>query len=210
MEFFKKLLMSGEEGLFLQTKGITKLAIKSNTELASIINGKMDLEDFKKIQKNASNEYMKLSHLITSGAIAPNLIDDMLQILDKEENILDSIFKLSRQFLRYKVKDKKVSSYLNTTLLSFNGYADTAITLLSQMHSTESINKMRAFRSSIKLIEKEGDMLRDNMLDFAYTVETDFKLFYHLTDLAYLCDDILDSCEDSSDIFLSIMLSITT
>ena len=202
--------MSGEQNLFLQTRDVTKLALKANQEFSLIVKNKSNIENIKKIENKASNEYLKFSHLITSGAIAPNLIDDMLQILNKEESILDSIFKLSRQFLRYKIKDQKTSNYLKTTLLSFNGYAETSITLLSKMHDTESINKMRAYRSSIKLIEKEGDTLRDSMLDFAYSNDIDFKLFYHLTDLAYLSDDVLDFCEDSSDLFLSVMLSIIT
>ena len=210
MNFIKNILMSGEENLFLQTKSLTKIALNANSEFNLMLNGKSNLEHIGKIEKTLSKEYLRLSHLITSGAIAPNLIDDMLQLLNKEENISDSIFKLSRQYSRYQTKDKKIAQYLKNTLLSFNGYADTTITLLSQMHETNSINKMRAFRSSIKLIEREGDNLRDSILDFSYTINKDFKLFYHITDIAYLSDDVLDFCEDSSDLFLSIILSITT
>ena len=202
--------MSGEETVFIQTKSLTDMALKSNELLLDIINGKNNIESIKKLQKKASVEYLELSHTITSGAIAPNIIDDMLLLLNKEENILDSIFKISRQFIRYKSKDQKITEYIKVTTLSFLGYASSSIKLLSQMHKADTINKIKLFRSRIKQIENEGDMLRDSMLDFAYSTETDFKLFYHLIDLAYMCDDILDACEDASDIFLSIMLSITS
>ncbi len=202
--------MSGEETVFIQTKSLTDMALKSNVLLSDIINGKNNIDSIKKLQKKASIEYLELSHTITSGAIAPNIIDDMLLLLNKEENILDSIFKISRQFVRYKSKDQKIMEYIKVTTLSFNGYASSSIKLLSQMHKADTINKIKTFRSRIKQIENEGDILRDSMLDFAYSTETDFKLFYHLIDLAYMCDDILDACEDASDIFLSIMLSITS
>ena len=200
--------MSGEETVFIQTKSLTDMALRANSLLSDIINGKNNIDSIKKLQKKASTEYLELSHTITSGAIAPNIIDDMLLLLNKEENILDSIFKISRQFVRYRSKDQKISEYIKVTTLSFNGYASSSIKLLSQMHKADTVNKIKAFRSRIKQIENEGDMLRDSMLDFAYSTETDFKLFYHLIDLAYMCDDILDACEDASDIFLSIMLSI--
>ncbi len=202
--------MSGEETVFIQTKSLTDMALRANSLLSDIINGKNNIDSIKKLQKKASTEYLELSHTITSGAIAPNIIDDMLLLLNKEENILDSIFKISRQFVRYRSKDQKISEYIKVTTLSFNGYASSSIKLLSQMHKADTVNKIKAFRSRIKQIENEGDMLRDSMLDFAYSTETDFKLFYHLIDLAYMCDDILDACEDASDIFLSIMLSITS
>ena len=202
--------MSGEETVFIQTKSLTDMALRANSLLFDIINGKNNIDSIKKLQKKASTEYLELSHTITSGAIAPNIIDDMLLLLNKEENILDSIFKISRQFVRYRSKDQKISEYIKVTTLSFNGYASSSIKLLSQMHKADTVNKIKAFRSRIKQIENEGDMLRDSMLDFAYSTETDFKLFYHLIDLAYMCDDILDACEDASDIFLSIMLSITS
>ncbi|MEM0201280.1 MAG: hypothetical protein QXD23_02640 [Candidatus Micrarchaeaceae archaeon] len=208
MKFFKTLLISGEEELFIKAKGLTTLAKKSNDELGKLINKKSSYTKISNLKKRSSNEYFLLSHLITSGSIAPNLIDDMLLLLNKEENILESIFKISRQYIRYTSKDKKINEYLGNVLLSFNNYAKDSINLLSKMHESKTLSQIKIYRSKIKEIENEGDMLRDSILDFAYSSDTDFKLFYHIIDLAYMCDDVLDACEDASDLFLSIMLSI--
>ena len=69
---------------------------------------------------------------------------------------------------------------------------------------------MRELRHRIKAIENKGDAVRDSLLDYAYKANVGFKGFYHITDLAYLYDDILDDCEDSSDIFMSIVLALAT
>lgn len=208
MEFFKKILLSGEEKAFIQAKGLVLLAKKSNEEFLKLINKKSDQNKISNLTKHSSKEYFSLSHQIISGSIAPNLIDDMLLLLNKEENILESIFKISRQYLRYTPKDKKVNEYLNDVLLSFSNYANDSILLLLKMHDSKTLAQIKTYRSKIKEIEDEGDRLRDSLLDFAYSSDTDFKLFYHITDLAYMCDDVLDACEDSSDLFLSITLSI--
>lgn len=60
----------------------------------------------------------------------------------------------------------------------------------------------------IKALEREGDSLKDSLLDFAYTSGLSFKTFYHIIEAAHLADDILDGCEDSADVFMGIMLSI--
>ncbi len=208
MKFFKKILMSGEEKLFIQAKGLVILAKKSNDEFSKLINKKSTPAKISQLRTRSSKEYFSLSHLIISGSIAPNLIDDMLLLLNKEDNILESIFKISRQYMRYTPKEKEINEYLNDVLLSFNNYANDSIMLLSKMHDAKTLTQVKTYRSKIKEIENEGDRLRDSLLDFAYSSENDFKLFYHIIDLAYMCDDILDACEDSSDLFLSVMLSI--
>ncbi len=208
MKFFKKILMSGEEKLFIQAKGLVILAKKSNDEFSKLINKKSTPAKISQLRTRSSKEYFSLSHLIISGSIAPNLIDDMLLLLNKEDNILESIFKISRQYMRYTPKEKEINEYLNDVLLSFNNYANDSIILLSKMHDAKTLTQVKTYRSKIKEIENEGDRLRDSLLDFAYSSENDFKLFYHIIDLAYMCDDILDACEDSSDLFLSVMLSI--
>jgi len=134
----------------------------------------------------------------------------MILMTGKEENITDSIFKLARQLSRYKIRNKKAGRYVKSRLLEFNRLANEAIAMIGDMHTTGSITKMRALRSKIKVIENDGDAVRDALLDFAYNSKTEFKEFYHIVDLAYIYDDILDDCEDSSDIFMSIILSMIT
>jgi uncharacterized protein Yka (UPF0111/DUF47 family) len=208
MSFLKGFFETGEEKAFKNTKGIIRVARKANAVLADIINGDYDITKINKLEKEASSEYFKVSRSITTGAIAPNLIDDMIMIAGKEENIVDSVFKLARQLVRYRIRGSLANKYVREKLLEFNALSNTAIQLLETMHSSESISVMRLSRSRIKVIENQGDAVRDSLLDFAYRTKSNFKEFYHITDLAYIYDDVLDDCEDSSDIFLSIILSM--
>ncbi|MCL5428112.1 MAG: hypothetical protein M1321_02935 [Candidatus Marsarchaeota archaeon] len=201
---------TGEEKAFAQTKGILRIAHKSNHLLRDIIWGRGSLGAIKRLERESSKEYFKISHVIVSGAIAPNLIDNMIIMSGKEENITDSVFKLSRQLLRYRIKSKRIADYVNARMREFNRLADSAIGMLIEMHGTKSIGRMRELRHRIKAIENNGDAVRDSLLDYAYKANVGFKAFYHITDLAYVYDDILDDCEDSSDIFMSIILALTT
>ena len=91
-----------------------------------------------------------------------------------------------------------------------NELASNALGQLYDMHTTDDIGNIGKIRTKIKTLENKGDVIKDNVLDFVYKSDMDFRSFYHIMNSTYLADDILDNCEDASDIFMSIMLSLTT
>ena len=78
------------------------------------------------------------------------------------------------------------------------------------MFFSDDIVKIRAFRREIELLEQDCDDIKDALLDYEYKASMDYKTFLHIQEVAHKADNILDSCEDSADMFLSIMLSIMT
>ncbi len=210
MGLLQRVFETGEEKAFSQIRGIVEISRRANGLLKDVIDGNPSLDDLRRLEKETASEYFRVSRLLASGAIAPNLIDDMILMMNKEENITESIFKTSRQLMRYKIKDKAINAYLCKELLIYNKMANDSIILLSRMHTLDNITAMRTTRAKIKLLENTADGVRDALLDYAYNKNTTFKEFYHITNLAYTYDDVLDDCEDASDLFMSVMLSITT
>ena len=210
MGIISRIFEAGEKKIIDRSVAIIDIALKSNRILGEIIKKSERSGAIRSLDNKADSESFALSNLIISGAIAPNLINSMIALVHREEEIVDSVFNLSRHLLRYELKSREYARYMGKSLVEMNLLADSAIKLLHKMHETDDIRKLKGLRHRIKALENDGDVIKDAMLDFAYSSKAGFKDFYFIIDAAYLSDDILDSCEDASDIFISIMTSIIT
>ncbi|MGC8628750.1 MAG: DUF47 domain-containing protein [Candidatus Micrarchaeia archaeon] len=207
MQFLKDFFEGGDEGIIKRCNVIVELAIKANREILNTLNTK-DISKIRDIEKNSDNVVFNISNLVTSGGIAPNLIDDLLQLIQKEDSIVDSIYNLARELARYSTKNKKATKKLMDTTVSMNRLADSAISMLHKMQESDNIIEIKKLRGEIELLEEKGDELKDALFDFAYKSPIDFKTFYHTFEIAHLLDDILDNCEDASDMYLTIISSL--
>ncbi len=195
-----------ERGKFIIDHGVM-----ANRILIKIIKGSKQLEEIKRIESNVDKRVFEITNSITSGAIPPNLIDDMLAFMDAEEKIVDNIFNLARTVARYEVKDKRVNRYVKGSLLDLAGLIDHGLLTLWDMHKANTISDAGRIKRKIDQLEQKGDRIKDAMLDYAYkSGNTDYKSFYYIQDVAYLADDILDGCQDASGLMLSIFRSVLT
>ncbi len=80
--------------------------------------------------------------------------------------------------------------------------------MLRKMQASDDLAEIKRLRKEIEGYEEKGDEIKDNLFDFAYNAKIGFRSFYHLFEVAHQADDMLDNCEDSSDIYLTIMSSI--
>ena len=66
-------------------------------------------------------------------------------------------------------------------------------------------------RKEIETLEEQGDDVKDMGFDRLYriTPTLQYLQFSHYSELLHKCDDVLDTCEDFSDLIVSIVTSIT-
>ncbi len=211
IKFLDKLLEGGEEKIMQQNAELIEIAIAANKELQKLIKGDAKVIDQVKALRRASDEKaFALSSSISSGVVSPNIIDNMLALINLEDNIVDAIYNVARETLRYKIPDRKTALMLQRDVLAMLSMNDSALRVMKKMLLSDDIVKIKAFRREIELLEQQDDDIKDSLLDNEYKSGMDYKTFLHIKDVAHTADDILDGCEDSADMFLSIMLSIMT
>ncbi len=210
MKLFSNLDGIGEKELFGSTRKIISHAQRAVELLDAVIRGSKDFTKMHELKKRSYEEVVRLSNSITSGTISPNLISDMLELLKLEYKIVDIIFVLGRSATRYRIGDAKSRRYLESRLLENNRLVSEALATIYGMHTEESLDRIRNLRKEVKEIEEQGDDIKEDMLNYAYSAKLDFKSFYHIQNLAYLSDDILDSCEDAADMIMNIMFSVVS
>lgn len=210
MGVFENLLEGGEQNIMRRCNGIVSLAEKANKAVKSLIKGGGSVKIIKGIEEDSDDVAFELTNIVTGGGVAPNLIDDLLELIDKEDSIVDSVYNLARELNRYKIKNAKIRSVLANRIGEMSDLADAALRELYNMQKSDKLAEIKKFRAEIEKLEERGDDLKDSLFDMAYDAETDFKAFYHIFEVAHEADNVLDSCEDSSDMYLTIMSSILT
>jgi len=207
-DILRSILEGGERSVVAKFNAIIEIGLKASNELDTLIKNGGGIESIKELEKRSDIVAFNITNMITSGGIAPNLIDNMLELAEKEDNIIDSMYNLARELLRYNVKGKRLSHAIKEGLERINKLAYKALLIMEKMHNSDSLEEIKRFRSSIEKLEEEGDEIKDSFFDLAYRKGSDFKTFYHIIELFHKADDMLDNCEDSSDIYLTIMSSI--
>jgi uncharacterized protein Yka (UPF0111/DUF47 family) len=84
------------------------------------------------------------------------------------------------------------------------------LTKLQQILSTGNVSTILQLRKEIEALEEQGDDIKDAAFDKLYRMASTmhFLQFYHYKEMLHKCDDLLDNCEDLSDVILSIVTAI--
>jgi hypothetical protein len=166
------------------------------------------------IEKKSDEIAFKISEDITSGAISPNIIDNLLECVQVADDIVDVYFYLSRELNRM---TKAYSAGFETREADWDSVygnmldlAEKALIKLKQALSTSYVTEILQLRKEIEALEEQGDDIKDQGFDRLYGIspKLHYLQFYHYSELLHKCDDILDSCEDLADLIVSVVTSI--
>lgn len=222
LKSLKGILVVGEKNIFSELAQIIAIATEANTITKIVFKiGYNDhalsenMHAIRTLEKKSDEIAFKLTEDITSGAVSPNLIDNLIECVHVADNIVDIYYYLSRELCRMSKADpvdfavhqeaEWVALYENMFAL-----ADKSLAKLKQALSTGSVPEILLLRKDIEALEEQGDDIKDAGFDKLYALapRLHFLQFYHYSELLHKCDDILDSCEDLSDLIVSVVTSI--
>jgi len=219
--FLKRIMVVGEKHVLGEMTVYMDMALEATSLLHEMLdtNPKRMLEINEKIRvlERKGDDYgMQLTHEITSGAISSNLMDNLLNLTDKCDDILDKTHYLSREIKRMNIDYKRsngtaimASSY--RTFMTMIEKSQEAIKSVSTMFSNTNMDSLKNERKKIEVLEEAVDELKDNLIDEIYrnADSMHFLVYDHLMSLVHKIDDMVDDCEDISDILLNIILSVS-
>jgi uncharacterized protein Yka (UPF0111/DUF47 family) len=166
------------------------------------------------LEKKSDEIAFKISEDITSGAISPNIIDDLLKSVQVADDIVDLYYYLSRELDRmakaYSAGFELHHADWDSVYENILALAEKSLLKLKQALSSSNVTEILGFRKEIEALEEQGDDIKDAGFDRLYsmTPRLHYVQFYHYSELLHKCDDILDSCEDFSDLIVSVVTSI--
>ena len=222
MKKFKGILVLGERNIFGELSQMVSIAVQANNLLKDMFNdccNSKTLTDqmhaVRALERKSDEIAFQLNEDITAGAISPNLIDDLIESTHLADNIVDIIFYLSRELSRMaKVNTTDFAAHQEVewakVYLEMLTLVDQSLPKLQLMLSTGNIPQILQLRKEIETIEEQGDDIKDAGFDKLYFMASglNFLQFYNYSEMLHKSDDILDTCEDLSDVIVSIVTSI--
>jgi len=222
MKRFKRALVIGEENIFGEVSQIIDIAAEANVKLIGLLDNcknaalaEVDTEEIKRLEKKSDEVAFKIKADITAGAVSPNIIDNLLEAVNIADDIVDTYYYQSRELSR--MNQSKFSSFKTVEgaewidlFKSMLELAASALQKDKQILATSDLNEILRLRTEIEHLEKQGDEIKDRGLDNLYrqAQHMHYLQFHHYSESIHKFDDILDGCEDFSDILLSTITSI--
>src|SRR5208283_716903 len=221
LKSLRGILVVGEKNIFIELTRIIAIATEANTLVSSMFN--VDVKEkqvteamhaMQTLEKKSDDIAFKISEDITSGAISPNIIDDLLKSVQVADDIVDLYYYLSRELDRmakvYSAGFEMKRPGWDSVYVDILALAETALSKLKQAISSSDVAEILECRKEIEALEEHGDELKDGGFDRLYnmTPNLHYLQFFHYSELMHKCDDVLDSCEDLSDLIVSVVTSI--
>jgi uncharacterized protein Yka (UPF0111/DUF47 family) len=221
LKSLKGVLVVGEKNIFVELTQIIAIAAEANTLVLNMFKKDYAVKELTEsmhamqlLEKKSDDIAFKISEDITSGAISPNIIDDLLKSVQVADDIVDLYYYLSRELNRmakaYSADSAMQHADWDSIYEDIFGLAEKAQLKLKQALSSSSVAEILAMRKEVETLEEQGDDIKDGGFDRLYGIASKLQYvqFYHYSELLHKCDDILDSCEDLSDLIVSVVTSI--
>lgn len=228
----KGFFVPGEKDAFLKIQELAGLGEESLELLVKILsssgngtsngshNGLHDIEicteRINLLEKMGDKITQSFEEMLGRGSITASIEYDFGRLADNVDSVLDRAHALSRQLRRvtrrplreakeFDTKNRKEMTHLIeiglTQLRAFRRLLTVAGT-----NRTEAIELAR----EIEQLEEEGDDVKDAMLDELYGSweKLDYASFHNYLEITIEADDILDLCEDASDLVIAVMKAL--
>lgn len=222
MKGFKRILVVGEENIFGELSQIIVIAAEANTILYNMLSDCKNekcldtgMQAIRVLENKSDNIAFKVNEDITTGAVSPNILENLLECVHVADDIVDTYYYQSREISRmYKAKfpyseDLQDAEWI-AIFKSMLDLAQKALVKVKQTLLISDLSEVLQLRKEIEALEQQGDEIKDKGFDVLYheAPHIHYLQFYHYSELLHKFDDILDGCEDLSDLVLSVITSI--
>ena len=221
--FFKRFTSVGERNILGRFTVFPDLGAEVADFLIKMMQSdikEMDVlnEKVKMKEREGDDLSENFSVLITRGAINPSLIDNLLFLVNRLDDIIDRSYYLSREIKRmnlgYLQSNGNLGKVLESPYRMFVHMLTSgkdAFAALKGMLTESDMGKINEYKKKIEIIEEAVDDMKDSVLDDTYknADKMNYIVFNHVTSMVHKIDDMVDDCEDAADLILSIYKSLT-
>lgn len=220
----KNLLIPGEQRLLGELEEMLAMGLETLQLLTALFSaGTVDTNliiskttRITELEKRGDLIVTEIETSVATGAISPSLIDDFLRLSERVDGILDAAHSMSREVSRvYKFRKDEASMIeirIYAEMPNLLELAAKAVQSLREMIAATKTNprELTTFTEVIESLEEQADDVKDSMLDeiFAAASEIPYYAYNHLVRLTIEGDDVLDRCEDASDIIAIIIAAL--
>ncbi len=220
--FFRRILNLGEKQALLELLPYIDYSVEASGHILSMldISGEKheDLTSrIRELERMGDELTLSITTEITQGAINVTLLGHLLSLVETFDDLLDRSLYISREIKRFHgVAHKFSDDERNVIDFCYSNYRKMlenhllSLSLLSRILKSNRLDSMRSIKSEIENLEERVDEIKDDILDYLYSSaeRIGYLSFNHLSGLVHKIDDLLDDCEDVSDLIITVVSSI--
>ncbi len=216
----KGFFVPGEKDAFRRIQELAGLAEEALQLMVKILarpsNGLKDIENYTErinvLEKDGDTITQSFEEMLGRGSLTASLDYDFGRLADNVDSILDRAHGLSRQIRRVTRRPlreaKEFDSDIRKEQISLIEISLAQLRLFRRLLDVAGSNRDEAIDLAHKIedLEEQGDDVKDSMLDEIYGSweKLDFASFHNYLETTIEADDILDLCEDASDLVMAI------
>lgn len=220
--FLKRIMTLGERQALKEYLPYIEISAESTSlliEMLSYASGKREdiNEKIRANERKADDLTQSIKNELTHGAINSSLLDTLLTLTEKFDDLLDRTYYISREIMRIShAEDTFDESSISTVRKSYSYFSEmlklhiTALSYLSSIIKASKDSDIIDLRKKIELLEEKVDDMKDTFIDSVYRTwrESNYLVFTHVIGIVHKVDDLLDDCEDISDMVMTIVSSV--
>jgi len=203
----------GEESLELLVKILSCSNNGSHNSLAEV---EASTERINVLEKEGDKIVQSFEEMLGKGSISASLDYEFERLADNVDSILDRAHALSRQLRRVTRRPLREAKEFDAAfrkdpirLIEIGLTQLQAFRKLLGLAGSDRTQAMDLARK-IESLEEQGDDVKDAMLDEIYGSweKLDYASFHNYLETTIEADDILDLCEDASDLVIAVMKAL--
>jgi uncharacterized protein Yka (UPF0111/DUF47 family) len=168
------------------------------------------------LEREGDQITQSFEEMLGKGAISASLLAEFDRLIDNVDSVLDRAHSLSRQLRRVVRRPLRDAKEFDTVIRK--GQEELVQIGLVQLDTFKQLlniagtdrTKAIDLAKQIERLEEKGDDVKDGMLDDIYGSWEilDYAQFHNYLETTIEADDILDLCEDASDVVLTVMKAL--
>ena len=220
----RRFFLPGEKEAFVRIGELAGLGEQALELLVKILSdtrsGLADVEDFtdriSALEKEGDRLTQSMEESLGRGSISASLSNDFERLVDSVDSVLDRAHSLSRQLRRVTKRPLREAKEFDTALrkdqVRLIEIGRQQLQILRKLLDIAGSDKVKALEMAreIERLEEQGDDIKDGMLDEIYGSweKLDYASFHNYIQTTIEADDILDLCEDASDVVIAVMKAL--
>jgi len=216
----KSFFLPGEKEAFDRIGELARLGEDALELLVKILsgsyNGLAEVESYTSrisaLEKEGDKITQSLEEELGKGSISASLANDFGRLVDSVDSVLDRAHSLSRQLRRVTKRPlreaKEFDSSFRKEQVRLVEIGRQELKILRELLNVAGSDRTKAFAIAreIERLEEQGDDVKDAMLDEIYGSweKLDYASFHNYIQTTIEADDILDLCEDASDLVITV------
>lgn len=220
----KGFFLPGEKEAFGRVNELARLGEEALDLLVKILsgthNGLVDVESYtdkiSALEKEGDMITQSIEEKLGKGSISASLTNDFERLVESVDSVLDRAHSLSRQLRRVTKhplrQAKEIDARIRKDQVRLIEIGREQLHTLRQLLDTAGSDRAKALEMAreIEKLEEQGDDVKDAMLDEIYGSweKLDYASFHNYIQTTIEADDILDLCEDASDLVIAVMKAL--